>query len=245
MGGLVIRLQGKRVLEVIGLSGGWGQTIINEGVSLHVGAGETVGLVGRNGVGKTTLLELITGRARWRAGSIKIAGIELAGAPTHHRSSAGLAYVPQNREMFSSLTVEEHLMVAQRPGRWTKAEILELFPSLGRRLRNLGGQLSGGEQQMLAIGRALVGNPKVLLMDEPSEGLSPLIVEVLVDVVKSLAAAGDFSILLVEQRLDIAFAISSRCLFMDRGKIIAEADSEDLRAGRHDIPKLMGLARVS
>jgi branched-chain amino acid transport system ATP-binding protein len=233
------------MLKIDALAGGWGQTVINESVSLEIADGQCVALVGRNGVGKSTLLELITGRARQHGGSIRLNGTDISKLATHRRARLGIGYVPQNREVFPSLTVHEHLTIGVRPGRWTVASALELFPSLGRRLQNLGGQLSGGEQQMLAIARALVGNPQLLLMDEPSEGLAPIIVEMLTDVIRSLISSGDFSMLVVEQRVDVALALSSRCLFMDRGRITHEALSEDVRNGRVNVNELMGLEQHS
>src|ERR1700722_7026120 len=141
------------MLELAHVSGGWGPTTIVEDFSLTVKTGETVAIIGRNGVGKSTLLEIIAGRAQWKGGSIQLDGKELSKLPIHRRSWLGVGYVPQNREVFPSLTVEEHLAIAQRPGRWTVAEMLKLFPSLSRRQQSLGRQLSGGEQQMLAIAR--------------------------------------------------------------------------------------------
>ena len=169
-------------LELTGLTGGWGETTVIENLDLRVAAGEAVALVGRNGVGKSTLLELIVGRAMRRAGAIAIDGNDIAGLPIHLRSRRGIGHVPQEREVFQSLTVEENLRVATRPGRWNAGAVFDLFPGLANRRGNLGGQLSGGEQQMLSIARAMVGNPSILLMDEPSEGLAPIVVEALIRV---------------------------------------------------------------
>jgi branched-chain amino acid transport system ATP-binding protein len=229
------------MLELKNLSGGWGPTMIVENVSLTIETGETVAAIGRNGVGKSTLLEIITGRARWRSGSIVLDGVELSQLPIHRRAWLGLGYVPQNREVFPSLTVREHLAIAQRPGRWTRSEVLKLFPSLAARQANLGGQLSGGEQQMLAIARALLGNPKVILMDEPSEGLAPVVVEALMKAIGVVMADGSLAVLLVEQRVDIALDVSSRCIVMERGKIAHEMTTEQLKKNDQSIAELMGL----
>ena len=229
------------MLEIRGLTGGWGPTTVIEEIDLSVNAGETVAVIGRNGVGKSTLLELIVGRAQSRAGSIRLGTIELMPLRTFQRSDAGLGYVPQEREVFASLSVQENLAVATRPGRWNQAAVLALFPSLAPRLASLGRQLSGGEQQMLSIARALIGNPRVLLMDEPSEGLAPVVVEQLVHAIHAVAADGSLAVLLVEQRIEVALDISTRCLVMERGRIVHEEASAALRAHPERVSALMGL----
>ncbi len=231
------------MLEVIDLTGGWGPTTIVERLSLSVGAGETVAIVGGNGVGKTTLLELIAGRAQRQSGEIRVGGRDVCRLSIHERARMGIGYVPQQREVFRSLTVSEHLAIAARPGHWSRAMVLELFPSLSARLNSLGAHLSGGEQQMLAIARALITNPSILLMDEPSEGLAPVVVEQLVSAIRSLVGGSNLSVLLVEQRVDIALDLASRCIVMDRGKIVRDSDSEDYRNGTIDLGGMMGLAR--
>jgi len=217
------------MLNIKNLIGGWGPTIIVEDVSLSVAEGETLAIVGRNGVGKTTLLELIVGRAARRSGRILLHGVDIEESKLHRRSQLGVGHVPQQREVFASLTVEEHLNIATRPGEWNRSRVLDLFPSLGNRLQNLGSQLSGGEQQMLAISRALVSNPCLLLMDEPSEGLAPVVIDQLVHAMKLLTADKSLSIVLVEQRIDIAIQLADRFLVMDRGQIVREVDSEMLQ----------------
>ena len=230
------------MLELVGLSGGWGDTTINEDVNLTIAKGESVAIIGRNGVGKTTLLELIVGRAHRRSGAIRFEGADIGGLATHRRAARGIGYVPQNREVFPSLTVHEHLEIALRPGRWSADELYGMFPSLAARKRNLAVHLSGGEQQMLAIARALAGNPRILLMDEPSEGLAPIIVEALVEAMQALAADGSMALLLVEQKAELAASLARRCLVMERGRVVRQFSSEEYLLGNVDIVEAMGLA---
>ncbi|MEQ8346511.1 MAG: ABC transporter ATP-binding protein [Sneathiellaceae bacterium] len=231
------------MLEVRGLTGGWGPTIVVQDVSFTLARNETLAIVGRNGVGKSTLLELITGRARHRAGEILKDGGDIARVRLHGRARLGIGHVPQQREVFASLTVDEHLTIARRPGAWDREKVLALFPSLAARRRSLGAQLSGGEQQMLAIARALVGNPDVLLMDEPSEGLAPVVIEQLVQALRRLTADRTLSILLVEQRIDIARQLADRFLAMDRGAIVHSGSARELEA-TGELAGLLGLAQA-
>jgi branched-chain amino acid transport system ATP-binding protein len=229
------------LLAIERLSGGWGPTLVVEDLSLVLSAGETLAILGRNGVGKSTLLELAIGRARRTAGALRLAGVDLAPLPVHARARQGLGFVPQGREVFQSLTVLEHLQIAVRPGTWGIAGVLELFPRLAERQASYGNQLSGGEQQMLAIARALLANPRVLLMDEPFEGLAPLIVEYLVRAIRTIVGAGSMALVLVEQRVDIALELSNRCIVMDRGRCVHEGASAELVRDQARIASLMGL----
>jgi branched-chain amino acid transport system ATP-binding protein len=231
----------RSALEVHGLHGGWGQTTVVEDVSLAVGVGETVSVIGRNGVGKSTLLELIAGRAQRHAGEIWIDNTDCSRAPTYRRSDNGLGYVPQEREVFPSLTVRENLSVAQRAGDWNEERVFAMFPGLAARAKSMGWQLSGGEQQMLSIARALVGNPKVLLLDEPTEGLAPVIVEQLVEVLNSVVGDGTLAVVIVEQRVDVVLGLASRCLIMDRGRVTHQESSATLRKDPHRLAQLIGL----
>jgi len=219
--------------EALGLRGvgaGYGETHVLEAIDLALGEGESLSVIGRNGVGKSTLLETIMGHTTLHAGEIRLGGRRVERAPVHARSLAGLGYVPQEREIFPSLTVRENLELGARPGHWTATRIFELFPNLRERLDHHGTQLSGGEQQMLAIARALMTNPAVLLMDEPTEGLAPVIVQALVHVLQRLRAAGGLSILLVEQNSRVALDFSARTVVMDKGRIVYDGASERLRA---------------
>jgi branched-chain amino acid transport system ATP-binding protein len=230
------------MLEVQGLSGGWGATTVVEDLSLSVAPGETLAIVGRNGVGKTTLLEVIIGRARRNAGEILLDGKSLSRRPTHQRSKAGIGYVPQRREIFPSLTVRENLLIGRRPGVWTEKRVFELFPSLVERASNLGTQLSGGEQQMLSIGRALLANPHVLIMDEPVEGLAPVVIDQLVGALRTVMADRSLAVLMVEQRVDVALELSTTCMVMDHGRFVFSAPSEELRATPSRLAGLLGFA---
>lgn len=212
------------VLECAGLSAGWGDTQVLSEISLVLARGQVLAVLGRNGVGKSTLLSALMGRATRRAGTIRFRGQAIERLPVYTRARLGIGYVPQEREIFPSLSVQENLLVAghgparSRPGAaWTLDRVLDLFPCLGERLPNGGNQLSGGEQQMLSIGRALMGNPSVLLLDEPMEGLAPVIIEQLVAALHRLRAESDMAILLVEQHIGLALEFTSRIIVLDRG----------------------------
>ena len=231
-------------LELDKVRAGYGETVVLEDIRLALGDSETVSIIGRNGVGKTTLLATIMGHTTLHGGRVSMHGKDVSLLATYRRVVAGLGYVPQEREIFPSLTLRENLEVAARPGPWTVATVLELFPRLAERAENRGNQLSGGEQQMLAIGRALVGNPTVLLMDEPSEGLAPVIVEELVRAVKRLTQAGGLTTVLVEQNSRLALDIAPRAVVMDRGRIVYDGPSETLRNNPVKLEQLIGVVKA-
>jgi branched-chain amino acid transport system ATP-binding protein len=218
------------LLEVSGLSAFYGGAQALHEVSFSMDR-ESVAIVGRNGMGKTTLCAAVMGFTPPRTtGSVVFDGNELQGRPAHKIARAGIGYVPQGRRLFPSLTVNEHLKIAARGKNgdgWTADKVYDLFPRLAERRRNGGAELSGGEQQMLAIGRALLGNPKLLIMDEPSEGLAPTVVEMLVETFKALEAQG-LAILLIEQKLDVATSLAERQLVMVGGEIALETTASDL-----------------
>jgi branched-chain amino acid transport system ATP-binding protein len=232
-------------LELDAVSGGYGETVIIENVQLGIKPGETLAIIGRNGVGKTTLLSTIMGHNTLHSGRIRLRGTDITRLPPHRRVAAGLGYVPQEREIFPSLTVRENLQVAAKPGPWTIATVFDLFPKLNERQQNRGGQLSGGEQQMLAIARALVGNPQVILMDEPSEGLAPVIVEELTRALRHLVDAQGLTLVLVEQNIRLALDISPRIVVMNRGRVTYDGPSEPLGASRETLDRLIGVGRHS
>jgi branched-chain amino acid transport system ATP-binding protein len=232
-------------LELADVFGGYGETVIVEDICLRVAAGETISIIGRNGVGKTTLLSTVMGRNTLHSGSIRLRGVDISLLAPHKRVWAGLAYVPQEREIFGSLTLRENLEVAARPGQWTIAAVFQLFPRLHERQLNRGNHLSGGEQQMLAIARALVCNPAVILMDEPSEGLAPVIVEELTRALRHLAAAQRLTVVLVEQNSRLALDISPRTVVMNRGKITYDGPSDLLKQNRDTLDRLIGVGRYA
>jgi branched-chain amino acid transport system ATP-binding protein len=234
----------ERALELGHVHAGYGETVVLENISLALGAGETLSIIGRNGVGKSTLLATIMGHTTLHGGRIGLHGRDVSALATYRRVAAGLAYVPQEREIFPSLTLRENLDVAARPGPWTVETVFELFPKLAERTGNSGNQLSGGEQQMLAIGRALIGNPSVLLMDEPSEGLAPVIVEELARAVKRLAQAGGLALVLVEQNSRLALDIAPRAVVMDRGRIVYDGESATLRDDPAKLDQLIGVVKA-
>jgi branched-chain amino acid transport system ATP-binding protein len=218
------------LLVVDNLNAYYGRAHVLQGVSFEMGH-EPVSLIGRNGMGKTTLCNAIMQiKPPSTQGSIRFEGAELVGRPSYKVAGTGIAYVPQGRRLFQSLTVDEHLRMAeQRRGnpRWTPDAVYELFPRLAQRRTNGGTQLSGGEQQMLAIGRALLGNPKLLIMDEPSEGLAPAIIEMLIETFRGLSQEG-LAMLVIEQNLAMATAMADRQLVMVAGRIFAETTSSEL-----------------
>jgi branched-chain amino acid transport system ATP-binding protein len=218
------------MLDVDDVHTNYGESYVLQGVSLRVSQGEVVAVLGRNGVGKTTLIRSIVGFTPPRRGRIVLKGEEITRLPAHVIARRGVGLVPQGRRIFPSLAVREHLQIGERAGNgsgWSVARVLELFPRLSERLANRGNKLSGGEQQMLACGRALVGNPDILLMDEPSEGLAPILVRELGRMLAGLKAGGA-SILLIEQNLAFALSIADRVYLMSKGKIVHESRPDEL-----------------
>jgi branched-chain amino acid transport system ATP-binding protein len=230
-------------LALQGVFAGYGETVVLEDIRLTVAEGEAISIIGRNGVGKTTLLATVMGHTTLHGGKIVLRGQDISSLPIYRRSAAGLGYVPQEREIFPSLTLRENLEVALRPGPWTLDTAYELFPRLAERQANRGNQLSGGEQQMLSIARALVGNPSVILMDEPSEGLAPVIVEELARAVKRLAQADGLSLVLVEQNTRIALDIAPRTVVLDRGRVVYDGPSATLKSDPAKLDQLIGVSK--
>jgi len=228
-------------LVLTAVSAGFGETVVLEGISLALSPGQTLAVLGPNGVGKTTLLATIMGHTRLHAGGIRFAGEEIAELPPYRRARLGIGFVPQEREIFPSLTVEENLTVAERPGQWTLSRVYDFFPSLAERRRNHGNQLSGGEQQMLAIGRALMGNPTLLLLDEPLEGLAPVIVDTLLAGLDRLKREDRLALLLVEQHAHLALELAQIVIILDRGAIVFAGTSQELLDAPERLNVLMGV----
>src|SRR2546425_6371656 len=229
-------------LAVQGLHAYYGESHILQGVDLEVDSGEAVSLIGRNGAGKTTTIASIAGFLRPRGGSVRVHGTDLIGASPHRVARAGVALVPQGRRIFGDLSVGENLAVAARPvpGGWDERRVLELFPSLARRLAVRGDQLSGGEQQMVALARALMRNPSLLLLDEPSEGLAPTLVEAVGEALLRLRASG-LALLLVEQNLSLATRVGQRVHVMNKGTIVFSGTTAELAAARDVESRYLGI----
>jgi len=230
-------------LVLNGVEAGYGETVVLEGISLDLPPGGSLALLGRNGVGKTTLLLTLMGLTRLRQGRLVLRGNDITHTPTYRRAHAGLGWVPQERFMFPSLTVEEHLTVIARPGGpWDLARAYKVFPRLEERKRNLGSQLSGGEQQMLAIARALMTNPKLLLLDEPMEGLAPIIVQELMNVIGQIVRAGEFAVIVVEQHARLALTLTTQAMVLDRGRVVHRGSSEELLRDPATLDRLVAVA---
>ncbi|WP_130393497.1 ABC transporter ATP-binding protein [Cupriavidus agavae] len=227
------------LLRLEGVSAGYGEAVVLDGIDLTLGAGDSLALLGRNGVGKTTLLATLMGFTRLRGGRLLWQGQDLARTPPHRRAQGGIGWVPQERWVFPSLTVEEHLSAVARPGPWDITGVYRIFPRLAERRRNFGNQLSGGEQQMLAIARALMVNPSLLLLDEPMEGLAPIIVQELQRVIAGLIADSGMAVIVVEQHARLALGMTRQAVVLDRGRVVHRSDSATLLADAARLDQLV------
>ena len=226
-------------LRVAKVNAGYGETVVLEDVDLVLPERGSLAVLGRNGVGKTTLLATLMGHTSFHSGRISFGGRDIQDLPVYERARLGLGYVPQERLIFPSLDVHENLAVAARPGRWSAERVYELFPRLKQRRAAMGNQLSGGEQQMLAIGRALMGNPSLLLLDEPLEGLAPIIVEMLLLSLKKLIAEDALAIILVEQHAKVALSVTDTALVLNRGRVSHYGPSAALLADPRKLTSLI------
>ncbi len=231
------------LLAVDDLRAGYGEAVVLNGISLRLREGQTLALLGRNGTGKTTLINTLAGATRRHGGSIMLGGVGLHRLAPHQRAAAGIGWVPQERSIFKSLTVHENLTAVERPGKWQARRVYEMFPRLAERKGNLGTQLSGGEQQMLAVGRALVVNPKLLLLDEPLEGLAPIIVEELLRAIRRITQDEGLAAIIVEQHPQAILAISDQAVVLDHGSVVHADSAATLRTRPELLERLLGVAR--
>lgn len=233
------------LLRTSGLSAGYGEAVVLFDIALSLGEGGSLALLGRNGVGKTTLVNTLIGVTRRRAGQIMFAGKDISNASPEQRAHAGIGWVPQERNIFKSLTVVENLTAVARPGRWTVERVFQMFPRLAERRANLGNQLSGGEQQMLAIGRALMLNPRLLLLDEPTEGLAPILVEELLAALKRLFREEGLAAIVIEQHARKILALTDRAIVLERGRIVLAEDSAQLLREPALLERHLGLSAAA
>lgn len=231
------------LLQIDDLSAGYGKAVVLTGVSLTLGEGRTLALLGRNGTGKTTLINTLAGATRQHGGRIVLGGVDLTRLAPHRRAAAGIGWVPQERNIFKSLTVDENLTAVARPGHWTPERAYAMFPRLAERKGNLGTQLSGGEQQMLAVARALVLNPRLLLLDEPLEGLAPIIVEELLRAIRRITRDEGLAAIVVEQHPQAVLAISDDAVVLDQGRVVHAERADVLRTQPEVLDRLLGVAR--
>jgi branched-chain amino acid transport system ATP-binding protein len=230
------------ILEVSNLRAGYGAAVVLEDLSLRLAEGESLALLGRNGMGKTTLLTAIMGVARRMGGTIRLAGRDISRLPPEQRAQAGIGWVPQERNIFKSLTVEENMSCVARPGPWDVARVYALFPRLAERRGNLGHQLSGGEQQMLAVGRALVLNPRLMLLDEPTEGLAPIIVQELLAALTRIMREEGLSIVIVEQHAQKVLDMTQQAVILARGSVVYAGGAAALQANAAVMERHLGVA---
>ena len=226
-------------LKLTGVRAGYGETVVLEDIAFSLPQNGTLAVLGRNGVGKTTLLSTLIGHTTFHFGRIEYLGKSVESLPAYERARLGIGYVPQEREIFPSLSVEENLTVAAQPGRWTLERVYDLFPGVAKRRSHMGNQISGGEQQMLAIGRALMGNPTLLLMDEPLEGLAPIIVESLLRAVQRLMREESLTVVLVEQHAKLALEVTQSAIVLNRGRISYSGESAALLADPQRLTSLI------
>jgi len=229
------------LLAIERLCAGYGEAIVLSDISFRLDEGQSLALLGRNGMGKTTLVNSIVGVTRYRSGTITLAGRDITRLPPEQRALLGVGWVPQERNIFKSLTVEENLTAIARPGPWTPQRVFELFPRLAERRQNLGNALSGGEQQMLAIGRALVTNPRLLLLDEPTEGLAPIIVQELLLALTRLLREEKLAAIIVEQHAQKILPITDRAVILERGRIVHQSASAALLSDTAPLERYLGV----
>jgi len=229
------------LLQLDKVTAGYGEAVVLNQVSFTLAAGETLALLGRNGTGKTTLINTLAGTTRQHAGRILLDGVSLHSLASHARAAAGIGWVPQERNIFKSLTVLENLTAVASPGAWTAQRVFDMFPRLAERQTNMGNQLSGGEQQMLAVGRALVLNPKLLLLDEPLEGLAPIVVEELLRAIRRITREEGMSAIIVEQHPQAILAISHHAVVLDQGRVIHSGNAADLLQQTDLLDRLLGV----
>jgi branched-chain amino acid transport system ATP-binding protein len=233
------------LLAIERLTAGYGEATVLSDISLAVGEGESLALLGRNGMGKSTLLSSIIGVTRQFGGTIRLGGIDINALRPNQRAHAGIGWVPQERNIFRSLTVDENLSAVARPGPWTPARVFELFPRLAERRQNFGNRLSGGEQQMLAVGRALVLNPRIMLLDEPLEGLAPIIVQELLAALRRIVREEGLAAIIVEQNARKILAMTDRAAILERGSVVYQGNSQALRADGALLETFLGVTASS
>lgn len=232
----------KELIALEKVRAGYGEAVVLEDIDLVLNEGDSLALLGRNGMGKTTLLLTMMGLTQMHGGRIRWDGKDITQVPTYKRAHMGLGWVPQERHMYPSLSVEEHLTVVARPGEWDLKRVYQLFPRLEERRNNMGNQLSGGEQQMLAIARALMVNPRMLLLDEPMEGLAPIIVQELLSVVGDLIRDSGLTVIIVEQHARMALGLTERAIVLDRGRIVHDSHSQELLDDNDKLNRLVAVA---